>query len=159
MIANGAGFPAMTLNAAEKIVSLPHDHAGSFGLVLAYRGAWCPFCTAQLADFAQAWDALSGAGVKMAALSVEDEATARSVIDKHAIRFPVAYSVDAAAFAAATGAFLGEGPRRIEPTAFILMPDGTVGTSLYASGPIGRLTSAEVLKFVTFVKARMGGQG
>ena len=145
----------MTLHVAGGSLSLPQDFAGSFGLVLAYRGAWCPFCQAQLADFAQGWDELSATSIKMVALSVEDEAQAKSVIDKHAIRFPVAHSVDAGAFAAATGAFLGEGPHRIEPTAFILMPDATVRTSLYASGPIGRITSAELIRFVNFVKARM----
>jgi len=38
-------------------ISLPDDLADSYGVVLIYRGSWCPYCNAQLAAFSRARDA------------------------------------------------------------------------------------------------------
>lgn len=56
-------------------VSLPADLAGSFGVVLIYRGSWCPSCNAQLSAVAHAEDRLKEAGIGVVALSVDDEET------------------------------------------------------------------------------------
>jgi len=39
---------------------------------LFYRGAWCPYCNAQLRAFERASQALAGNGIRVAALSVDD---------------------------------------------------------------------------------------
>ena len=58
---------------------MPETFSGQFGVVLFYRGAWCPYCNAQLRAFQRASAALADAGVQVAALSVDDEgATAAS---------------------------------------------------------------------------------
>src|SRR6187399_3262034 len=42
---NGQHFPSLSLPAVGGgTVSLPDDLAGSFGVVLIYRGSWCPYC-------------------------------------------------------------------------------------------------------------------
>lgn len=54
---NGQIFPSLQLPlVGGGTLSLPEDLDGSFGVVLVYRGAWCPFCNAQLAAFGRATD-------------------------------------------------------------------------------------------------------
>ena len=155
MLANGTAFPSMRLSTVEGgTMTLPDDLAGSFGVVLSYRGDWCPLCVEQLAGFAERWPALTDAGVKVVALSVDDAEKGKSLVEKNAIHFPVAHSVDAGTFAAATGAFVNDSPRHLQPTAFVLGPDGTILASMYSSSSIGRLTPAEVLRLVAFIRSR-----
>ncbi|HMA22570.1 MAG TPA: redoxin domain-containing protein, partial [Gemmatimonadaceae bacterium] len=74
---NGDNFPSLTIDAVGGgTISLPDVLAGSFGVVLIYRGSWCPYCNGQLAAFSRAADSLAEVGIKVVALSVDDETTA-----------------------------------------------------------------------------------
>ena len=100
---NGQPFPPLEVPAVGGgTISLPDDLAGSYGVVLIYRGSWCPYCNAQLAAFSRALDALTELGVKVAALSVDDEETSAALVAKHKLRFPVGHSADAGKVAAVT---------------------------------------------------------
>ena len=100
----GDPFPGLLVNLpGGRSVHLPGDLARRFGVVLFYRGAWCPYCNAQLSAFQRALDGLAEVDASVVALSVDDEATARDLIARHGLRFPVGHSVDAAAVADATG--------------------------------------------------------
>jgi peroxiredoxin len=60
---NGQRFPSLQLRkVGGGTVALPDDLAGDFGVVLVYRGSWCPYCNAQLASFSRAQEALEQAG-------------------------------------------------------------------------------------------------
>ena len=50
---------------------------------------------------------LAEVGVKVVALSVDDEATGAALVTKHHLGFPVGHSADADAVASATGAWWG----------------------------------------------------
>ena len=63
--------------------------------MLIYRGAWCPYCQAQLAGFQRASVKLAEAGIKVVALSVDDEATTRGTMERFKLSFPVGHSTDA----------------------------------------------------------------
>ena len=55
LLQNGSKFPQFEIPAVGGgAIKLPQSLAGSFGVVLIYRGAWCPFCNAQLAAFERA---------------------------------------------------------------------------------------------------------
>jgi peroxiredoxin len=150
---NNTPFPALQLPlVGGGTLSLPDDLAGSFGVVLVYRGAWCPYCNAQLAAFSRAKDTLDATGVKVVAFSVDDEETSQALVDKHRITFPVGHSADAEKVAAALGSYLNDEPRYLQSTGFILAPDGTVVTAVYSSGAIGRLMPEDVNGFVRYVK-------
>jgi len=57
---NGQPFPPLEVPAVGGgTISLPDDLAGSYGVVLIYRGSWCPYCNAQLAAFSRALDGLT----------------------------------------------------------------------------------------------------
>ncbi len=97
-------------------LQLPQAFHGHFGIVLFYRGVWCPYCNAQLRSFQRAGEKLAEADVKLVALSIDDEAATRELVTKHALEFPVGHSTDAQAIAAATGAFLNPAPAYIQST-------------------------------------------
>jgi peroxiredoxin len=150
---NGQTFPTVTLPlVGGGTVSLPDDLAGDFGVVLVYRGAWCPYCNAQLSAFSRAKDDLDAAGIKVVALSVDDEATSTELVEKRRLNFPVAHSADAEEVAGTLGAYVNDEPRYLQSTGFVLAPDGTVVTAVYSSGAIGRLTADDVLGFVRYAK-------
>ena len=47
---------------------MPETFAGQFGVVLFYRGAWCPYCNAQLRAYQRASATLADAGIRVVAL-------------------------------------------------------------------------------------------
>jgi peroxiredoxin len=155
---NGQVFPRLELAAAGGgVVKLPDDLAGSFGVVLAYRGHWCPFCNEQMAAFAGAFKLLAQERINVVAFSVEDEAATRALIIKHRIPFRMGHSADIETVVRATGAFESESPkwgRFLEATGFVLSPHGTVVNAVYSSRAIGRLVPSEVIRLVTFMKSQ-----
>lgn len=151
---NGQQMPTLTVpRVGGGTITVPDDLAGSFGVVLLYRGAWCPFCNAQLAGFARAADTFDELNVKVVALSVDDEATSAALIDKRHLTFPIGHSADADAVAAVTGAYTNDEPHYLQSTGFVLAPDGTVITAAYSSGAIGRLVADDVAGLVRYAQS------
>ena len=149
---NGQPFPPLEVPAVGGgTISLPDDVAGSYGVILIYRGSWCPYCNAQLAAFSRALDALTELGAKVVALSVDDEATSAALAARHKLRFPVGHSADAGKVAAATGAYVNDDPRYLQSTGFVLAPDGTVLVAVYTSNTIGRLVADDVAGYIRYL--------
>ncbi len=156
LLHNGDIFPRLSIRkAGGGTMSLPDDLKGGFGVVLFYRGAWCPFCNAQLAAFQRRSDKLDELGVKVVALSVEVEPATSALAEKHGLRFPVGFGADADAIAAATGAFVNDDPHYLQSTGFVLDPSGAIVTAVYSSGAIGRLVPDDVVGFVSYLKSKM----
>src|SRR5579863_9219111 len=103
----GDPFPRLTIDTTDgQALAIPDAFAGDFAVVLFYRGSWCPYCNAQLRAFQRSSPALEDAGIRVAALSVDDEAATAELISKHGLTYPVGYGADAPAIAAVTGAFV-----------------------------------------------------
>jgi peroxiredoxin len=149
----GDPFPtvAVALPGGDTL-TLPDALAGHFGVVLLLRGAWCPYCNAQLRAFQRAQDRLEELGVRVVALSVDDEATTAKLIADHGLTFPVGHSADAAALQDALGAFVNPDPVHLQSTGFVLDPDGRVIVSVYSSGAIGRLVPDDVAGLIRYVR-------
>jgi len=150
----GDDFPGLTLTTSDGELTLPGALAGSFGVVLVNRGAWCPYCAAQLRSFQRAQPKLAEAGAKVVALWVDDEATTKEFIEKNKVQFPIGYGADAAAVAEATGAFVNPDPVFLQSTGFVLDPDGKVLVSVYSSGAIGRLVPDDVVGMIQWVRSQ-----
>jgi peroxiredoxin len=149
----GDPFPELAITTTEgESLALPGALAGDYGVVLFYRGAWCPYCNAQLRAFERAGQALGEAGIRVAALSVEDRETTAALVDKQRLTFPVGYGADAAAVAALTGAFVNPDPVYLQSTGFVLDPAGKVVVSVYSSGAIGRLVPDDVIGLVRYLR-------
>ncbi len=151
LLAPGDQFPELAINLADSTtLQLPSATAGRFGVVLFYRGSWCPYCNAQLRAFQRAQDSLTEAGATLVALSVDDEATTAALIANAGLKFPVGHSADADAVAAATGAFVNPEPHFLQSTGFVLDPTGKVILSVYSSGAIGRLVPEDVVGLIRY---------
>src|SRR5499427_1565361 len=133
-------------------IQVPSWFTGEFAVVLFNRGAWCPYCTAQLRAFQRAGDSLTQAGIRVAALWVDDEKTTAEFTAKHGLTIPLGHSADARAVAALTGAFVNEDPLHLQSTGFVLDPQGTVIVSVYSSGAIGRLVPDDVIGLVRYLR-------
>ncbi len=154
LLNNGDAFPKLSVAlVGGGTIELPAALAGSWGVVLIYRGAWCPFCNAQLAGFAAEKEALDGLGVKVVALSVDDEAKSAATMAKNHLQFPLGHSADADAVAAATGAFVNASPHFLQPAGFVLGPDGTVKAAAYATSAIGRVVAKDVVGLVSYLQS------
>jgi peroxiredoxin len=156
----GDRFPTLTvpLSGADTF-SLSDAVADGFGVVLFYRGAWCPYCNAQLRAFQRASDNLAEVGAKVVALSVDDEATTAELVAKHGLTFPVGHSANAQAISAATGAFVDPERGFLQSTGFVLNPDGQVVVSVYSSGAIGRLVPEDVVGLIRYLRDHASATG
>jgi len=150
----GDPFPQLALNIpGAQAIQVPGAFAGEFAVMLFNRGAWCPYCTAQLRAFQRASGSLAQAGIKVAALWVDGEETTAQFTAKHGLTFPLGHSADARAVAALTGAFVNPDPVYLQSTGFVLDPQGTVIVSVYSSGAIGRLMPDDVVGLVRYTRA------
>ena len=149
---NGNAFPHLAIDVVGGgRLEIPRDLAGSYAVVLFYRGSWCPYCCAQLGAFARASERLASAGIRVVALSVDDEATSRVLVDERRLSFPIGFGANADAIAALTGAYVAEGSAYIQSTGFVLDPEGRILTAVYSSGAIGRLVPDDVAGLVKYV--------
>src|SRR5205807_295359 len=74
----GDPFPTLTVALPEgRALRLPDALAGHYGVVLFYRGSWCPYCNAQLRAFQRSLDRFADMDTPVIALSVDDETTTR----------------------------------------------------------------------------------
>jgi peroxiredoxin len=152
---NGQSFPALDVTAVGGgTIHIPKSLLGSYGVVLIYRGAWCPYCQAQLGGFQRASEKLAAAGIKIVALSVDDEAATVGTIEKFKLNFPVGHSADADKVAALTGAYANAEPHFLQSTGFVLDPEGRILNAVYSSGPLGRLVAEDVIGLVTYLKSK-----
>jgi peroxiredoxin len=152
---NGQSFPALEVPAVRGgAIHIPQSLQGSHGVVLIYRGGWCPFCQAQLAGFQHASEKLAETGIKVVALSVDDEATTLRTIEKFKLSFPLGHSADADKVASVTGAYTNESPRYLQATGFLLTPDSKILNAAYSSGPLGRLVAEDVIGMVAYLKSQ-----
>ena len=154
---NGDLFPDLTIEVVGGgTLAIPRDLAGSYAVVLFYRGSWCPYCCAQLAAFSRAREHFAEIGIKIVALSVDDRTTSEALVDKLRLSFPVGFGADAAKVSAATGAYVAEGAAYLQSTGFVLDQRGKILTAVYSSGAIGRLVTDDVAGFVKYVDAHRG---
>jgi peroxiredoxin len=149
----GAAFPELPLTLpGGQVATVPEAFGGDFGVMLFYRGSWCPYCNAQLRAFQRASGTLADVGARVAALSVDDEATTAALIAKHGLTFPVGFGADAPAIAELTGAFVNQEPSYLQSTGFVLDPAAKVVVSVYSSGAIGRLVPEDVVGLIRYLR-------
>jgi peroxiredoxin len=152
----GDRFPTITVPiTGGGTLVLPDALAGGFGVVLFYRGAWCPYCNAQLRAFQRASQSLADVGANIVALSVDSEDTTKELVATHGLTFPVGHSADARTVAHATGAFVNDDPTYLQSTGFVLDPDGKVVISVYSSGAIGRLVPEDVVGLIRYLRQHL----
>lgn len=89
-------------------------------------------------------------GVTLVAASVDTIEKAQEVADE--VNFPVGYGVTRE-MANKLGSWWEERRQIIQPSEFLLGPDGKVMASSYSDGPIGRMDAEDIVKVVTFYES------
>ena len=149
----GDPFPSLTVALpGGRTLRLPDALAGRFGVVLYYRGSWCPYCNASSARSSGRWTASPTRISPSSPYRWTTRPPQLDLIARHGLRFPVGHSADAAAIARATGAFVNPGPPYLQSTGFVLDPGGRVIVSVYSSGAIGRLVPQDVLGLAGYLR-------
>lgn len=151
-------FPVLELTLTDgRRISLPTDLSAPYNVVLVNRGAWCPFCVAQLRTFQSGLARLAEEGIGVVSLSSDSRDEASALVAEHRLAFPVAYGASVDVVARALGVYYDPQPAHARPhlqsAGFVLGPGGTVLLAVYSSGAIGRLVWQDVLGFVRYVKS------
>jgi peroxiredoxin len=103
-----------------------------------------------LADFQSRISDFYEKKIRVIAASVDSLEDARKSVEKKNLTFPIAYGLDARAFAAMTGAFFDDVRGYLHASGFILRPDGKVDEAVYSTGNIGRIVSADALFMIDY---------
>jgi peroxiredoxin len=154
----GDTFPDLSLTLTNgKRLLLPPDLTQPFNVLLVNRGAWCPFCTAQLKGFQAGLSKLTQEGIGVVSFSSDTQEKASALVAENQIEFAVGYGVSVDAVAEALGVYYDPKPAHTPPyfhsAGFVLGPGAKVLNAVYSSGPIGRLQWQDVLGLVQYVKS------
>ena len=106
-----------------------------------------------MAEFNESLDKLKSQGIGVVALSIDAEKYAQKSVDKHDVKFPVIYGLDAREIAPLFGGFIEEEKGFFHATNFILK-DGKVRHATYSTGPLGRLQADHVSMLVGYYQGQ-----
>ena len=81
-------------------------------------------------------------------MSIDNNAEAAALVEKHRLNFPVGYRVDADKIAARPAPTSTTVRAICNPLVLFSIPSGKVITAVYSSGAIGRLLPEDVIGFV-----------
>ncbi len=104
----------------------------------------------QLAAFERAKPQLEAMGCTILVASADTEAQTRNVIESQSLTYPLAFGCTRE-HADCIGAWWGNHPpdgEHIQPAEFLLGRGGTVLGSMYASGPLGRISVDDVINSI-----------
>ena len=154
----GDAFPRLELTLTDgRRLTLPNELPHPYNVVLVNRGAWCPFCAAQLRAFQLGMGRLADEGIGVVSLSADSRDEALAMVAEHQLSFPVAYGAPVGRIGEMLGVYYEPHPMSGSPhfhaAGFVLGPAGTVLLAVYSSGAIGRLVWQDVLGYVKYVKS------
>ncbi|MEI7577246.1 MAG: peroxiredoxin-like family protein [Armatimonadota bacterium] len=87
---NGAKAPMVKLNDIDgKSRDLKSILSGKPTVVVFYRGGWCPFCNAQLAELGQNMAAIQAKGYNLIGISPDLPANLKATIGKNKLEYPL----------------------------------------------------------------------
>lgn len=104
-----------------------------------------------MVGFANLKDEFDKLGVKVVAASVDPIDKAKEVADE--VNFPVGHGVTRDQ-ADALGSYWEERRQIVQPSEFIISPEGKIMALSYSDGPLGRIDAADVIKMVNFYEAQ-----
>ena len=155
---NGAALPDLRLpSVAGTTVSLHEYIQGAWGVVLFYRGNWCPFCNAQLSAYQRKLPEFEQLGARVIAISADVAEEAQKTVERHHIAFPVLFGADPAEVAKSFGTHRATNAHGtyVDSTGFIVDPNGAIVVAVYSSGAIGRIVADDALGFIKYLQSRV----
>lgn len=151
-------FPRLELTLTDgRRLTLPDELPRQYNVVLLNRGAWCPFCVAQLRAFQAGMASLADEGIGVVSLSADSHDKALAMVAEHKLGFPVAHGASVERIGEMLGVYYEPHPTSGTPhfhaAGFVLGPGGVVLLAVYSSGAIGRLVWQDVLGYVKYVRS------
>ncbi len=154
LLDEGDPFPRLELTLTDgKRLTLPGDLSRPYNVVLVNRGAWCPFCVAQLKSFQIGLGKLAEVGIGVVSVSADTRQRALAVVGEHQLEFPVAWETSVDAIVDALGVYYEPAGRYFHSAGFLVGPGGRVLLAVYSSGAIGRLVWQDVLGLVKYLQS------
>ena len=124
-----------------------------FGVVLFYRGSWCPYCNAQLRAFQRASDRLADSR-RQRRRAVGGRRGHHRCTDRQARPHFPGRAQRRRAASPRPPVPSRPGPGVLQSTGFVLDPAGRVVVSVYSSGAIGRLVPEDVIGLIGYLRER-----
>ncbi|PLX84851.1 MAG: hypothetical protein C0617_06475 [Desulfuromonas sp.] len=106
-----------------------------------------------MADFQARFGDFEQEGIALFAFSTDPLEEARKTVEGDGLAFPVLWGVDGPGAAERLGAVYEARRDIIHPCAYILR-GGTVFNATVSNGPVGRLTAADALGLITYMKTQ-----
>lgn len=153
----GDTFPDFQLSLVDgQPLSAPRDLRHPFNVVLVNRGAFCPYCIAQLRGFQSSLAKLASEGIGVVSFSADSLESAQKVVQENRLEFPIGYGASVEMAARVLGVYYEAAPvPYLQSAGFVLQSSGKVLTAVYSAGPLGRLLAQDVLGFVQYIKAHV----
>ena len=102
-----------------------------------------------MASYEAKLDELAALEATVVAVSVEDLVSTKEMVEKNGLTFPVAYGLTEEQVAAYHPLPNEDHHGRyLQPMEFMVLRNGTIFGSMYASGPVGRMGVEEVLNSI-----------
>lgn len=142
MLYPGESFPNIVLSAAGG-GTISTQAQGKPTLLVVYRGVFCPFCTATMANLVASYQKIKDNGFEIIAISADKEAEANKIVADYKIPFPVGYGLTEAqikqigAFASDPTSYIPQKHTFSEPAWFFLNDNSKIKYLEYASAPMG----------------------
>ena len=150
----GDHFPSikLALTNGDDII-IPDAISSRYAVLVFYRGQWWIYCTQQLAEWERNFNELRELGALVYAISV-DSIEEADIVSNFAPNINIAYGAYKIQ-SDLVGAWWNDSGSYIEPAEFILGRGGIILGSMYASGPVGRMSPADV---INLIKSRESGR-
>ena len=148
----GETAPTATLkDAGKENVDLAKIFASKPTVLIFYRGSWCPYCTAHLADMAKAEPKLIEMGFQIIAVSPDKPADLKKMADSTKAAYQLLSDEDHA-FARAYGVSFGAKHELPVPSVYIIGKDKTILFAHWEADYKKRLKADEVIAAASKVK-------
>ncbi|MFN0072142.1 MAG: redoxin domain-containing protein [Chloroflexota bacterium] len=146
-LTQGSVLPHIELRLIDgQTLTLPAGRPPGYLVLMFYRGHWCTQCRRHLSQYQEHLEELRSLDVTVVAASVDSRELTRQLAESAGYTFPMAYGVtrdDVSAFDPWWGD--DEHGQYIQPTEMLVLRDGTIHSSMYGSGSLGRMPVEGVL--------------
>ncbi len=105
-----------------------------------------------MVDFTNAADEFRKMDIGLVAGSVDSIEDTRKMADELKISFPLAYGLNAREISLKTGGFYEGEKGYLQPSGFVLNPDGKIEDAVYATMAIGRLGAKDCIGLISYLR-------
>lgn len=91
--------------------------------------------------------------MKVLGASVDAQAETRELASELKLAYPLGFGLEVNPVLELIGGFYEPKKRFLQPSGFLLRPDGSLEVACYTSGPVGRFRAGDVLALVRYYKA------